>query len=55
MNLFGVNISWNGGKNGFVKKEYCHEAQNEIKNFIGEKIDKVHERVDKIFEILTKK
>jgi len=40
MNLLGLPITIYFGKNGkYVKKEECHRAQAEVKQFIDAKVD----------------
>ena len=53
MNLFGINVSWEGKNGKYVNKEECHKAHDELTKYLDARfnetkqlIEDVHRRVD---------
>ena len=52
MNIFGVEISFNGKRGKYVKYEHCHDAQDKIRNEIKDRVDEMKSHFDTRFSDL---
>jgi len=54
MELFGININFNGKKNPVVRQQECHQAQDTIRAEIKSVKDHIDTRIEDLKDFLLK-